>query len=90
MAIMKKIRSKPARKTRAAKTSEVGQAVIASLREVLSWQRGELTLKVTELPDRRRGRVTEIGDIDGIRNREPDQKDGHEQDAQRHDRAERR
>jgi putative transcriptional regulator len=33
------------------KTSDVGQAVIASLREIRAWQRGELTLKVSESPD---------------------------------------
>ena len=33
------------------RTSEVGQAVIASLREIRAWQRGELTLDVTEAPD---------------------------------------
>jgi putative transcriptional regulator len=39
-------RRKPKRKT-----SEAGQAVIASLTEIRAWQRGELTLKVTDMPD---------------------------------------
>ena len=43
---MKKARGKPVRKT-----SDVGQAVIASLREIHAWQRGELSLKVTDRPD---------------------------------------
>jgi putative transcriptional regulator len=51
MAAMKIVRRKTARRTTGAKTSEVGQALIASLREVRAWQRGELTLKVTEMPD---------------------------------------
>jgi hypothetical protein len=37
-----------ARRKAKAKTSEVGQAVIASLREVRAWQRGELSLNVIE------------------------------------------
>ena len=43
---MKKPRSKAK-----PRTSDVGQAVIASLREIRAWQRGELTLDVTETPD---------------------------------------
>jgi putative transcriptional regulator len=42
---------KSPRRKAAPKTSEVGQAVITSLREIRAWQRGELTLKVTEAPD---------------------------------------
>jgi putative transcriptional regulator len=36
------------RKTR--KTSEVGQSIIKSLKEIRAWQRGELELIVTEIP----------------------------------------
>ena len=43
---MKKVRKKTA-----PKTTEVGQAVIASLREIRAWQRGERRLNVTEVPD---------------------------------------
>jgi putative transcriptional regulator len=32
-------------------TTKVGQAVIKSLQEVRAWQRGELDLNVTEVPD---------------------------------------
>jgi hypothetical protein len=35
------------------------------------------------------GRVTEVGDVDSLRNREPNQKDRHEQKAQCHDRGQR-
>jgi addiction module HigA family antidote len=40
---MKKVRGKSARKT-----SDVGRTVIASLREIRAWQRGELSLTVVE------------------------------------------
>ena len=43
---MKKARSKTARKT-----SESGQAIIASLLEIRAWQRGEIALKVVDIPD---------------------------------------
>ena len=43
-----------------------------------------------ELVDRDRRRITEIGDIDGFGHREPNQKDRHEQQSQRQDRAARR
>jgi len=33
------------------KVTPSGQAVIASLKEIRAWQRGELSLKVTEMPD---------------------------------------
>jgi putative transcriptional regulator len=45
-AVKKRIRTKAK-----PKTSEVGQAVIASLREIRAWQRGELKLNVIEMPD---------------------------------------
>jgi len=48
---MTRARSKKARTATKARTSEVGQAVIASLQEIRAWQRGELSLKVTEAPD---------------------------------------
>ena len=43
---MRKLRKKAARNT-----TEVGQAVIASLREIRAWQRGELKLNVVEVPE---------------------------------------
>jgi hypothetical protein len=39
----------PGRATR--KTTASGQAIIASLREIRAWQRGEVALDVTEIPD---------------------------------------
>ena len=47
---------KKAGKKTARKTSDVGQAVIASLREIRAWQRGEVKLKVTEAPKARKAR----------------------------------
>jgi putative transcriptional regulator len=44
---MTRIRSKTSPKSAKTKTS----AIIASLREIRAWQRGELALKVTEVPD---------------------------------------
>jgi len=32
-------------------TTEVGQSVVNSLKEIRAWQRGELDLSVTEMPD---------------------------------------
>jgi putative transcriptional regulator len=32
-------------------TSKVGQSIIKSLQEILAWQRGELKLNATEVPD---------------------------------------
>ena len=36
---------------KAKKTTSLGQEIIAGLKEVLAWQRGELELNVIEIPD---------------------------------------
>ena len=44
---------------------------------------------VDEGADRRRRRIAEIGDIDRLRDREPDEEDRHQQEPERDDGAER-
>jgi putative transcriptional regulator len=39
-----------AKKKEARGTSEVGQSIIKSLKEIRAWQRGELELRVAEIP----------------------------------------
>ncbi len=44
-------KTRVARKVGKAKTTRLGQDIIAGLTEVLAWQRGELDLAVVEIPD---------------------------------------
>lgn len=38
-------------KSKAAKTTKVGQSVIKSLKEIRAWQRGKAGLRIVEVPD---------------------------------------